>query len=60
MNEQLSVVRIEVVFDSGIFSYDLSKRCCVEGNRNGPKTKPLGTPSFNLNEFKRLEPILTD
>ena len=30
MNEQLSVVRIEVVMDSGIFSDDLTKRCCVE------------------------------
>ena len=38
MNEQLSVVRIEVVTDSGIFSDDLTKRCCVEGKQKGTTT----------------------
>ena len=52
MNEQLSVVCIEVVTDTGIFSDDLTKRCCVEGNRRGPKTEPWGTPNFNLNNSK--------
>ena len=33
MNEQPSIVSIEVVFDSSMFSDDLTKRCCIEGKQ---------------------------
>ena len=44
MNEQLGVVRIEVVTDSGIISDDLTQRCCVEGKQ---KAKSLGSMSLS-------------
>ena len=40
VNEQLSVINIKVVFNSSIFPDDLTKGCCVEENRRGPKTEP--------------------
>ena len=33
MYEQLSVISIKVVFNSSIFSDDLTKGCCVEGKQ---------------------------
>ena len=49
MNEQLSVVRIEVVTDSGIFSDDLAQRCCVEGKQKGT----LGDSKLQFEQIRK-------
>ena len=42
MYEQLSIISIKVVFNSSIFSDNLTKGCCVEGKQNVELRPNLG------------------